>query len=117
VSRNRARGTAAETAVVDYLRTQGWPHAERRAMGGAKDRGDIAGLVGVVLEVKAAARVELAAWVDETKTETANDHARYGLCWFRRKSKGSPADWFVVMDGATAVRLLRDALGVEVDRG
>ena len=45
-------GTAAETAVVNYLRANGFPHVERRRLRGAKDAGDLAGIPGVLVEVK-----------------------------------------------------------------
>ena len=57
MSRSKARGTAWETAIVDYLRTVGAIHAERRALNGAKARGALAGLPGVVVEAKSAAKL------------------------------------------------------------
>ena len=45
-------GTAAETAVVRFLRDNGFPLAERRALHGSTDRGDITGTPGLVWEVK-----------------------------------------------------------------
>ena len=59
---SKAKGTAWETAVVDYLRANGHPHAERRALSGNTDRGDIAGVPGVVIECKNAKTMALAAW-------------------------------------------------------
>ncbi|MFI0481720.1 hypothetical protein [Actinomadura sp. 9N215] len=113
MSRERAKGTAAETAIVTHLQRHGFPHAERRAGAGRLDRGDIAGIVGVVIEVKAHARTELAAWVDETRRETVNGKADYGAVWHKRRGKGDPADWFVTLDGDTFTRLLRNALGID----
>ena len=51
MSRSKAKGTAAETAVVRFLRAVGFTQAERRTLGGTQDRGDIAGVPGVVIEV------------------------------------------------------------------
>lgn len=48
-------GTADETAVVRYLRERGWVGAERRALRGGHDCGDITGLPGVMIEVKGGA--------------------------------------------------------------
>ena len=45
-------GTAAETAVVNYLRVNGFPHVERRRLRGAKDAGDLTGIPGLLVEVK-----------------------------------------------------------------
>jgi len=50
MSAARAKGTAWETAIVGYLRGRGAPHAERRALNGSNDRGDIAGIPGLVIE-------------------------------------------------------------------
>jgi hypothetical protein len=113
MSASRAKGTGAETAVVNYLRDNGWPHAERRALGGAKDRGDIAGVVSTVIEVKNCARMELAQWVDEAEVEAGNDDAMYGVVWHKRRGRGSPSGWFVTMSGATFTALLADALGID----
>ena len=33
-------GTRFESAIVDYLASRGWRHAERRAKTGALDKGD-----------------------------------------------------------------------------
>lgn len=109
MSASKRKGTAWESAIVDYLRANGVPHAERRALGGAKDRGDIAGMPGVVVEAKSAARVELAAWLEEAKAERDNDGAAVGVVWFKRKGKGSAGDGYVLMDGATLMHLLREA--------
>lgn len=109
MSASKRKGTSWEAALVAYLREHGAPHAERRALGGAKDRGDIAGIPGVVIEAKSAARLELAGWLAEAEAERANDGADLGVVWAKRKGKGSPADGYAVMDGATLVRLLRAA--------
>ena len=113
MSKSKAKGTAAETAVVRYLREQGFEQAERRALHGTADRGDIAGVVGTVIEVKNCARMELAGWLAEAAAEADNDGARLGVVWHKRRGKGSPGDWFVTMDGATFVRMLREYLGIE----
>lgn len=109
MSAPKAKGSAAERAVVAYLRDQGFPHAERRLAGAAHDRGDIAGVPGVVLEVKAAARTELAAWVDEALVERDNDGADYGIVVHKRRGKGGAADWYATCSFDQLVRLLRQA--------
>jgi hypothetical protein len=108
-STSKAKGTAAETAVVDYLREHGWPHVERRAANGRADRGDIAGVVDAVIEVKNCARLELAAWIDEAELERRNDRSSHAAVVHKRRGKGNPADWFVTMTGAQYVQLLRAA--------
>lgn len=109
MSKSRRTGTAWESAVVTYLRERGWQYAERRALAGSNDRGDIAGVVGVVIEAKSAKRVELAAFLDEAHVEAANDRADMGVVWLKRRGRTSPGAGYVVMDGQTFTRLLSDA--------
>lgn len=112
MSAAKRKGTAAETAIVDYLRTAGFVQAERRTLNGAKDRGDIAGIPGVVIEVKNCARQELSSWVNEAELERDNDNATLGVVWHKLRGRTSPADWFVTMSGAQFVNLLRELQGL-----
>lgn len=105
----KQRGTRWETAIVTYLRDQGWVHAERRALAGSVDRGDIAGIIGVIIEAKNQARHSWAEWVDEALTEASHHPDDLGVVWAHRRGKGSPGDGYVVMDGATFTRLLTAA--------
>lgn len=109
MSRSKDKGTGWETAIVQYLRENGAPHAERRTLGGANDRGDIAGIPGVVFEAKNAARITLSEWLAEAEAERANDNAAYGFVWAKRTGKASAADGYVVMTGAALVQLLTEA--------
>jgi Holliday junction resolvase len=107
VSASKAKGTAAETAVVRFLQANGYPHAERRALAGAKDRGDIAGIPGVVVEVKAARRFELAAWMDETLVEAMTVGAdQVPMLVVKRPGQGNPADWYWIVDGLSMIDIL-----------
>lgn len=113
MSRSKAKGTAWETRIVHALRVAGFSQAERRSLNGVSDRGDIAGVIGLVVEAKNCARTELAQWVDEAETEAVNDGARYGVVWHHRRGRAAPEDGFVTMSGAAFLRLLADALGIE----
>ena len=112
MSAARKKGTAAETAVVTHLRAAGFTQVERRALRGVADRGDIAGIPGVVIEVKNCSRTELAAWVDEAEIEGDNDRAQVAAVWHKRRGRAAPADWFVTMTGAQFTFLLRGAMGM-----
>lgn len=98
MSASKARGTRAESAVVAYLRSI-VPAVERRAMSGAVDKGDIAGIPGVVVEVKDHVKLDLAGWVSEMLAEMSNAGADVGVVWHKRRGKGSPADWYVTTTG------------------
>jgi hypothetical protein len=97
MSKSRAKGTAAETAVVTYLQQHGFEYAERRAMNGVNDRGDIAGIPGVCLEVKNCARMDLAGWVDEARLEAGNAGVSVYAVVHKRRGKGDPGDWYVTL--------------------
>lgn len=99
MSANKRRGTRAESAVVDYLNSFGYTTAERRALAGALDKGDIAGMDNLVIEVKDWARMDLAGWVDEAEKEKYNAKADFGVAWHKRRGRGTPGDWYVTMTG------------------
>ena len=104
VNRPKSIGTAAETAVVRYLREHGFPHAERRALAGSYDLGDVTGCPGLVVEVKGGAKAKNAsdglvhAWLMETETERVNAHADIGLLVLQRAGIGptNAGRWWAV---------------------
>jgi len=110
VSAAKRKGTAAESSVVEFLSLQ-WPHVERRALSGARDRGDIAGIPGVVFEVKAAARLEIPAWLRELEAEIENDNAETGLLVVKPRGVGAKrvGEWWAIQRLDRAVHLLREA--------
>lgn len=109
MSANKDRGTRWESAVSDYLRGHGFIHAERRALSGARDKGDLTGIPGVVIECKSQARHSIAEWVDEAEQERQNAAADLAAVWVKRRGKTSPGHGYVVMDGDTFAYLLRAA--------
>lgn len=109
VSRSKQKGTKHESDLVAFLHQVGAIHVERRALNGTRDRGDIAGIPGVVIEAKNEKQITLAAYLDEAKAEAANDHADLGVAWIHRRGKASPGDGYVVMDGYAFVWLLTKA--------
>lgn len=113
MSRNRASAKAAgrswERAICEYLILRGWPYTERRRQAGSSDRGDIAGIPGLVIEAKNTRGYDLAAAVDEADAERVNAGARFGVAWIKRKGKSSPGSGYVVMSGDTFADLMREA--------
>ncbi len=109
MSVNKARGTRWESAVVDFLRNNAFLHAERRALNGSRDLGDVTGIPGVVIECKSQARHSLAEWVDEAEQERANAHADVAAVWVKRRGFTSAGNGYVVMDGETFAYLLRSS--------
>lgn len=111
----KARGTNAESAVVTYLQGRGWPHAERRALAGGKDKGDVAGIYGiagtVVIEVKARKALAVPAWLREAADERINAGAAVGLVVSKPVGVGATRvqDWHCHMTVATMCDLLEQA--------
>jgi hypothetical protein len=110
VSRSKQKGTAAETAVVRHLETT-WPHVERRALNGSADRGDIAGIIGICLEVKAHARYAIPEWLTELDAEIANDGAAHGVLVVKPKGVGATrvGEWWAITRLDDYTRLLTEA--------
>ncbi|GIG57379.1 hypothetical protein Lfu02_17510 [Longispora fulva] len=110
---SKTKGRDAENAVVDYLRAQGFANVERRRLAGANDRGDLTGLPGVVVEVKAEKSYKVKEWLREAETERANDAADLGVVWAKIPGGTDPGQWVVMMTGETFVReCLRGWFGV-----
>lgn len=109
VSAARAKGTTWENAVTVFLRANGWPWAERRALAGNRDRGDVSGIPGVVIEAKAAKTIRLADWLKELDVEMVNDHATTGALFVKRIGKTGGADGFIVMHPTVWADLMKRA--------
>lgn len=114
MTRNRASakkaGTSWESEIVAALIRNGWPHAERRRLAGSRDRGDVAGVAGVVIEAKNTSKLALAEAVDEAIAEARNDSTEsHGVAWIKRRGKARAEDGYVVMPGSTFMQLLKEA--------
>ena len=78
-TKSKTRGTETERMVVCYLQENGFPRAERRALAGAYDKGDVTGIEGACIEVKGDRSNKISAWKAETIAEAANAKARMYL--------------------------------------
>jgi hypothetical protein len=115
MNRSKDIGTAAETAVVRYLREHGWPGAERRALAGAADLGDITGCPGLVWEIKGGKKAETASdslircWLADAERERMADGADLGILVTKRKNYGPEraGSWWVHVDLVTWMALSR----------
>jgi hypothetical protein len=109
VNRSKNKGTAWETEIVRYLIEGGAIHAERRALKGKLDRGDVAGVPGVVIEAKSLKSIPMAAVLDETLTEMKNADVHIGFAWIKRRGRTSAARGYALMEGETVRTLLIEA--------
>lgn len=111
MSAARQKGTLAETALVKFLARHGFPHAERRALHGTDDKGDITGTVGLAWEVKNHKSYHFPQWMKETEIEALNAKADYGILVVKPNRVGvdNVGDWWAVLSVAEVVSLLREA--------
>lgn len=98
----RAAGTRFASAISMYLaRHLDDDRIERRALTGARDRGDVAGIrvhgKKVVVEAKDCARLSLGPWAAEAEQERINDAALVGVVISKRHGKGQAGDQWVHM--------------------
>lgn len=93
MSRQKQKGTAFESAIVEYLQNNLCDDTiERRALNGTCDRGDISGVTfcgsRMVLECKNENRMRLAEYMREAETEAANDNAPYYAVIHKKRGVG-----------------------------
>ena len=108
MSKQRAKGTAFETSIVRYLQ-QWWPYAERRALHGGADQGDITGTPGIVWECKNHNTLKLSEWLRETETERENARAKVGVLIAKRRGVADPGEQYAVVPLRVMAQLLKDA--------
>jgi predicted lipoprotein len=104
---SKKKGTAWESQVVAYLQEHGQPYAERRALNGSADKGDVSGIPGVMIEAKNEKTVTLGSYLDEVKVETANAGASIGVVVVKRRSRG-PGDAYVLMPLSQFASMISD---------
>lgn len=113
---SKAKGTAAESAVLKHVREHGFPWAERLALAGAADCGDISLLPGrlIILEIKSTRQGEtgqppdgvLAAWSAQTEAERVNAGADHAALIVKRKGTTDPARWFAYVPAWSLAELI-----------
>ena len=107
MSKQRAKGTRAETEVVAALHRAGFTEALRAPLWGAHDKGDIVGIPAVI-SVKNQKTMKLAEWVTDCGKMIDNSGADYGVVWHKRTGKGRAEDWYVTMTGEMLMKLLKN---------
>lgn len=110
---SRRKGADAERAVVAYLRSHGWPHAERAVRTGYRttahtlpDPGDITGTPLVCWQVKYRQQEQITQWLDEVDAQRQAAGADHGILVLRRPGHADPGRWWCWLDGKTAAALL-----------
>jgi hypothetical protein len=114
MSKAKQKGTMAETAVAEFLK-QTWPQVERRTLGGANDKGDIAGVPNSVVEVKNQGTYKISEWLKETEQERRNAGVDYGILVIKPKGVGVSRsnEWWAVVSLDTITDLIEKAARAE----
>lgn len=112
-NKNKAKGTRAETAVVKFLKDSGIS-AQRRALTGSKDCGDIEVHTkgyDFIMEIKAGkqtsnpSRTQLEEWLRQAKVESENSKMECYLCVVRYCRQIKDADVYLqYQNGKETVR-------------
>ena len=109
MSKQRQKGTRAESAVVNYLKDNGFPYAERRALHGVNDKGDITGCGPVVFEVKDHAKLSLSEWVKELEDEMRNAGVDIGTVVAKKRGTLDVGEWYAILPFRLLVQLLKES--------
>ncbi len=98
MSKSKQKGTLAETAVVEYLKTF-WNRVERRTLSGKFDKGDIAGVPYTTIEVKNHKSYKFPEWMQETEEERTNAGTQYGILVVKPNKVGltKVGKWWAVL--------------------
>jgi hypothetical protein len=107
----KRKGSQAERDVVAWLKANGFPYADRRVAGATLDKGDISGVLGVTIDIKNHARLDLAGWTAELEIEIKNDGAWTGAVLHKRKGKGDVGEWYATMPAKIWIELIKKAMG------
>ncbi len=102
---SKQKGTAFETAVVEFLNAHDLP-CERRALHGNTDKGDIAGIPAWTFELKNRRTLDIGGAVDEATLEAMNANTPYGVAIVKRPRRGDVAHSFAVMPLAQLVTII-----------
>lgn len=107
MNKSKAKGTRAETRVVRYLAALGIK-AERRALSGSADNGDIKVTIGdkeYTLEVKAGkqtenpSRSQFQEWMTQTRIEATNARCSAALVIVRYRRALKDAEVYIPEEG------------------
>lgn len=100
MSKARAKGTSGENSAVEWLSAY-YIDAERKALHGTRDSGDLTGLPFTV-SVKRQESWSVHKWMKELKTQIANNRNKPGFIMARRNRE----EWMFLIPEETMKKLL-----------
>ena len=116
-NKHKAKGTAFETLVKEYLISAGFKNARRTALAGAMDTGDINGIVRRVTEREVAIQCKndrsfnISGWLNDTVEQADRLGDGVPALVVKRKGKGEKAlgESYAVMRLDDLIELLKEA--------
>ena len=116
-NKNKAKGTAFETAIKEYLINKGFVNARRAALSGSDDTGDIHGieqrttLRPACVQCKNQKKWDLSGWLDATVEQAKRLKNALPILVVKRPNKGTKSlgESYVVMRLDDFVELLNDS--------
>ncbi len=86
-NRSGQKGTAGESARVNYLKARGWKYATRIPKKGSKDCGDLIldQAVPVMIESKETKAFAPASFIAEMEAQIVNAGAEFGFCIVKKR--------------------------------
>lgn len=108
-----AKGARGEREVVEMFRAAGFTQAQRSRAGAEEDRGDLASVPNLTIEVKNWNRPleAIACGLIELEVERRNNGTDHGVLFVKRPRKG----WVAVMPADRFVALYAEHVGVTPD--
>jgi hypothetical protein len=113
MSKQKQKGTKAESDVVKWGHKHGFFQADRLALTGSKDRGDVRITEAIMVQVKDGYtdRREptdylIGLWLDELGRQQRIGGYYIALLVHKRYGKADPDDWRWYMEGQTFMRLM-----------
>lgn len=92
----KSKGRETEQAYCDYVQFITGLPVERRRLGGTLDRGDVAGLNGITVEIKSGGVLAIPGWLAELNREMHNDGSDMGHLAVRPRGCPNPARWWAI---------------------
>jgi hypothetical protein len=106
---NASKGKAAERAVAQYLRDNGYPFAGRMRSGWLDDKGDIENVPETCVEVKAEKRIDLAGYMVELEREMTNAKADTGVVIIKKRGTSNVGQWYACAPVHIWIQLLKES--------
>lgn len=109
-SPQKNKGSQYERDVVKWLRTMGYPCAERAYGAGRHDDvGDIDGIDGVVIECKNEKAIRIPQYLRELEDEMTHADAETGVVLIKKRGTSNISESYAVMPAELWVNLLKQA--------